>query len=223
MIGIEYILNVFEITQQELADELKIKKQNVSRWCKGDRNIPEKYLDILKEKFNIPREYFNMKLKKSDELKIDLIKLVNENKNEIIKTIQAEEIPINEFLGQFYNKKIERDFVLLKSEIEKQELLEDINTMINIKFDADKNNIAEYKEEFRKINGVFSYIVDILKSGKVEPDVLMEIFNAIVLAYGIEEGIDHRPLVRLLIAALQFHKFDKNLKYSVLKTDIQEE
>ena len=39
MIGLEYILEVFKIQQKDLAEELGIKKQNITLWIKGKQNI----------------------------------------------------------------------------------------------------------------------------------------------------------------------------------------
>ena len=73
MIGLEYILNLHKITQQELADELGIRKQNISQWLKGGRNIPKKHLEYLSQKFNITSEYFNMELMQTDIAKLNII------------------------------------------------------------------------------------------------------------------------------------------------------
>ena len=47
MIGLEYILEIFKIQQKDLAEELGIKKQNITLWIKGKQNISKKYLPIL--------------------------------------------------------------------------------------------------------------------------------------------------------------------------------
>ena len=40
MIGLEYILKLWNVTQQELADKLDIKRQNIDAWIRGKRKIP---------------------------------------------------------------------------------------------------------------------------------------------------------------------------------------
>ena len=63
MISLEYVLKLWNMTQQELADKLGIKKQNINYWISGKRNIPKKYLPKLSKIFNgIDEEYFQMKL-----------------------------------------------------------------------------------------------------------------------------------------------------------------
>ena len=62
MIGLEYILKVYDIQQKDLAEELGIKKQNINLWIKGKQNIPKKYLPVLSKKFDISEEYFQKEL-----------------------------------------------------------------------------------------------------------------------------------------------------------------
>ena len=68
MIGLEYILKLWDMTQQELADKLGIKRQNIDAWIKGKRKIPKKHLPILAEIFNIPEKYFLEKITKETEI-----------------------------------------------------------------------------------------------------------------------------------------------------------
>lgn len=79
MIGLEYILSLNSITATELASELHIKKQNVSNWFVGNRKIPRKYLNTLKNKFKIPEEYITKNIRKSDKLIIQKYKIVSES------------------------------------------------------------------------------------------------------------------------------------------------
>ena len=74
MIGLEYVLKLFEMTQQELASKLEIKQQNIDSWIKGKRNIPKKWLPTLAEIFNIPEEYFQKELNYQDKEKIQMMK-----------------------------------------------------------------------------------------------------------------------------------------------------
>ena len=70
MIGLEYILKLWNITQQELADRLGIKRQNIDAWIRKQRPIPKKYLPVLSEIFNISEEYFQKELTKDLEILI---------------------------------------------------------------------------------------------------------------------------------------------------------
>lgn len=59
----------------ELADELGIRKQNINMWIKGKQKIPNKYLPILENIFNIEQKYFSKELTEIDKLEIQKEKL----------------------------------------------------------------------------------------------------------------------------------------------------
>lgn len=80
MIGLEYILKLFEIPQQESAEELGVSKQVVNGWIKGRYNISKKHLPKLVEMFNIPEDYFQKELNDICKLKIQKIKILSECK-----------------------------------------------------------------------------------------------------------------------------------------------
>ena len=66
LIGLEYILNLFNLQHIELAEKLGIKKQNINMWVKGRQNIPKKYLPVLEELFGIDQFYFGRELSEID-------------------------------------------------------------------------------------------------------------------------------------------------------------
>ena len=75
MIGLEYILSLYNMQHIELADKLGIRKQNINLWIKGKQNISKKYLPVLEELFNIKQEYFNKELTEIEKLEIQKEKL----------------------------------------------------------------------------------------------------------------------------------------------------
>lgn len=84
MIGLEYILSLYNMQHIELSDKLGIKKQNINLWIKGKQKIPKKYLPVLEELFNIKQEYFNKELTEIEKLEIQKEKL-KRDLNPIIK------------------------------------------------------------------------------------------------------------------------------------------
>jgi plasmid maintenance system antidote protein VapI len=70
MIGLEFISNLYYIKHTDLAKELGIKRQNINLWIKGKGKIPQKYIVIFVEKFNIPEEYFQKELTNKDKINI---------------------------------------------------------------------------------------------------------------------------------------------------------
>ena len=62
MLGLEYILGLYNMQHIELAEKLGIKKQNINLWIKRKQNIPKKYLPVLEELFGIDKEYGPMSI-----------------------------------------------------------------------------------------------------------------------------------------------------------------
>lgn len=75
MIGLEYILGLYNMQHIELAVKLGIKKQNINLWIKGKQKIPKKYLPVLEEFFGIKKEYFMKELNEIEKLEIQKEKL----------------------------------------------------------------------------------------------------------------------------------------------------
>lgn len=75
MIGLEYILSLYNMQHIELAEKLGIKKQNINLWIKGKQNIPKKYLPVLEEIFGTKQEYFMKELNEIEKLEIQKEKL----------------------------------------------------------------------------------------------------------------------------------------------------
>ena len=73
LIGLEYVLNLYNLQHIELAEKLGIKKQNINMWVKGRQNIPKKYLPVLEELFGIDQFYFGRELSEIDQLEICLL------------------------------------------------------------------------------------------------------------------------------------------------------
>lgn len=75
MIGLEYILSLYNMQHIDLAEKLGIRKQNINMWIKGKQKIPKKYLPVLNELFGINEEYFQKELSEIEKLEIQKEKL----------------------------------------------------------------------------------------------------------------------------------------------------
>lgn len=84
IIGLEYILALYDMQHIDLAERLGIKKQNINMWIKGKQKIPKKYLPVLEELFGINSDYFNKNIDEVDKLEIQKEKL-KRDLNPIIK------------------------------------------------------------------------------------------------------------------------------------------
>lgn len=75
LIGLEYILSLYNMQHIELAEKLGIKKQNINLWIKGKQNIPKKYFTNLEELFGLKPELFIKELSEIEKLEIQKEKL----------------------------------------------------------------------------------------------------------------------------------------------------
>ncbi len=132
MNGLEYVLKLYDVTQQELADKLGIKQQNIDLWIRDkSRKIPKKWLPKLAEIFNIPEKYFQKDLTLQDKEKIQMMKL--------FKTNNEEELGYSE---EDDEKKYEED--------ESQDTIEFMKSWKNqelVKFNAERENLLKMVHE----------------------------------------------------------------------------
>ncbi|NRT92353.1 helix-turn-helix domain-containing protein [Clostridium beijerinckii] len=135
MIGLEYILNLYNMQHQELAEKLGIRKQNINLWIKRKQNLSKKHLPKLEEIFKIPQEYFEKELTDVDKLIIQKEKLKNElgdNAN-MLYQIKAD------WFGEYNNKPSFYEVPLYeepirekKIKINKAKIMEELNNSKHI-------------------------------------------------------------------------------------------
>lgn len=75
MIGLEFLLGLYNMQHVELAEQLGIKKQNINMWVKQKQSIPKKYLPVLAELFSIDKELLSKELSEIEKLEIQKEKL----------------------------------------------------------------------------------------------------------------------------------------------------
>ncbi|MGM0199466.1 helix-turn-helix domain-containing protein [Enterococcus sp. DIV1314a] len=131
MIGLEYILNLYNLQHIELAERLGIKKQNINMWVKGRQNIPKKYLPVLEELFGIDQTYFGRELSEIEQLEIQKEKL-KRDLNPVIKKYEQQfssgeindlvEVPIYD----------QEEMNAIEREIEKAKLVSKFKTAMDI-------------------------------------------------------------------------------------------
>ena len=66
MIILRYMLFIYNISNEELADKLDIRKENISKWSHSGAIITEKYGDILFNIFGVSIEYLQKELTRED-------------------------------------------------------------------------------------------------------------------------------------------------------------
>jgi plasmid maintenance system antidote protein VapI len=162
MIGLEYILNLYGIQHQDLAEKLGIRKQNINLWIKGKQNVSKKYLPILSEMFGVAEEYFQKELNDIDKLIIQKEKLKRQLKPEIIRYDQQLMIGDNADIIEkpIYNTEVINEIEL---EIEKAKIIGDFRDVVsNINNDVELqmfNQIALLLKE-HKDKAILRYTID---------------------------------------------------------------
>lgn len=79
MFGLEFLCNLYNMQQTELAEKLGMSKQIVNIWIKKTRPIPKKYYGKLSEIFaGLDAKYFSKELTELDKLEIQMHKLDSE-------------------------------------------------------------------------------------------------------------------------------------------------
>lgn len=131
MIGLEYILNLYNLQHIELAERLGIKKQNINMWVKGRQNIPKKYLPVLEELFGIDQSFFGRELSEIEQLEIQKEKLKRDLKPVIKKHEQQYSLgEINDLVEvPIYDKE---EMNAIEREIEKAKLVSKFKTAMDI-------------------------------------------------------------------------------------------
>lgn len=175
MIGLEYILSLYNIPHVSLAEELGIKRQNINLWIKGKGKIPKKYLPILSNKFKIPEEYFQKELDDIDKLQIQKIKLNNE-----ITFIEEVQMYDPEEINEIYK---------LDIEIEKNKLIAKIYESFE-KSNMDKSDMI----------WAYNRLAILFASNKIKDEMLIkEVLSALTTYYGIGHAFGRTvaPLIKL--------------------------
>ena len=179
MIGLEYILNLYNLQHIELAERLGIKKQNINMWVKGRQNIPKKYLPVLEELFGIDQSFFGRELSEIDQLEIQKEKL-KRDLNPVIKKYEQQfssgeindlvEVPIYD----------QEEMNAIEREIEKAKLVSKFKTAMDI---VDHNPYLE----------TYKLMVELLEKVQHE-SVLHKTIEALAHYYEVlPDGVSSEP------------------------------
>lgn len=131
MIGLEYILSLYNLQHIELADKLGIKKQNINMWVKQKQSIPKKYLPVLEELFGVENDCFGRELTEIEKLEIQKEKL-KKDLNPVIKK-HEEQFQIGE-INDIIEKPIydKEEMNTIEREIEKAKIISKFKEALDI-------------------------------------------------------------------------------------------
>ncbi|WP_310551903.1 helix-turn-helix domain-containing protein [Paenibacillus glufosinatiresistens] len=72
MIGLEYIVKLYNGTYKKLAEKLEITPSTVTDWLSKRRPIPKAKLEALSKLFHLEADYFQKELSKIEEIELRL-------------------------------------------------------------------------------------------------------------------------------------------------------
>ncbi|MEF2245381.1 helix-turn-helix domain-containing protein [Paenibacillus sp. IITD108] len=82
MIGLEYIVKLYNGTYKKLAEKLGITPSTVTDWLSRRRPIPKAKLEALSQLFRIEEDFFQKELTKVEEIELRLDYLRRESKRD---------------------------------------------------------------------------------------------------------------------------------------------
>jgi len=131
LIGLEYILSLYNIQHVELAEKLGIKKQNINMWVKQKQSIPRKYLPVLEELFGVGSDYLCRELSDIEKLEIQKEKL-KKDLNPVIKK-HEEQFEIGE-INDIIEKPIydKEEINSIEREIEKAKIISKFKEALDV-------------------------------------------------------------------------------------------
>lgn len=184
MNGLEYVLKLYDITQQELADKLGIKQQNIDLWIRDkNRKIPKKHLPKLENIFKQPEEVFQKELTDVEQIVIQQRKIRNElveyeYENTFTDEESGEKVTIIETQPD-QEQLYENNFLEFKKNIIK--LHNNIDTTISSEFrngviDNDINLNADLFEA-EELLEIYERFVGVIKRGNISKDTIKKVLK----------------------------------------------
>lgn len=195
MIGLQYLCEIYSITQTDLAKKLGITKQLISIWIKGTKPISKKYYEQLSEIFKgIDSKYFSKELSKLDKLEIKMKKLDSEwieeeYEEEIIDPITGE--PERDKNGEIIIKKSvytdsgqERCMEHLQYEIYEAKILNKIEqTLSEAMYNSQTSEDYRFNDELQEgydILGLYELFIKIIQKGKITRNTLRTVLHSVI-------------------------------------------
>lgn len=175
MIGLEYLLNIHNISQQQLAEPLGIKQQNIDKWVRGIKKIPLKHLPKLSEIFKVPKEYFQKELTNLDKIELSRMQILNSSGVREYESIVTDSSGNKNKQTILINEGI--DITSLKLlDMEKEILLIQERVQKNIS-DKMLNDSEHFSSNVYLLYKMFNQIIE---QNCIREDVLEDILNSII-------------------------------------------
>lgn len=135
MIGLTYILELENISVNELSAKIDVDISLIYRWIKGTKSIPEKRICQLHELFPAyGRDFFSKELDEVDKLTLNNIKIDNQ-----IRTLCGD----NTLAAVQERKKLQNEILKNEALIDQQRVIEAITVLFSYLNNGDVNSIRD--------------------------------------------------------------------------------
>ncbi|WP_406542430.1 helix-turn-helix domain-containing protein [Clostridium ljungdahlii] len=189
MIGLYFIRKLYNMSMDELAHNLNITKQTVSKWEKRKIPISDKRLNQLSKIFNIPQKYFQKELDEIDRMEIQNIKLNSELKNyeyqyedTITYPDTGEEITVTQTSideGALF------DFSLNSYNLNQKKLLIAIKDSMDRQFEENNDEYRDYGlGNANEILELYERFLKLVNNADIDNNTIKRVLMGVQLAYG---------------------------------------
>lgn len=177
MIGLTYIRKLYGMSMQNVADNVGVSKQTVSKWESGKISaITDENLKKLSQLFGQDKQFFFKTLTSTEELRIQKQKLENELKTVEIPQVDEEG---NQYTWSYTDvSELEQmDCLIRKQEVEDEfkDFINHVNVLSKMGQAVDKDKGEFGFDDLECISAV----ITILKQSKIETALLSIILNSI--------------------------------------------
>lgn len=180
--GIDFILDLYEIPKQVLAEEVGIEPTGVSNWRK--RGVPKKYAKRLEEKFGIEIKYFNKELTPHEQLM-----LINQKQN---KELMEEAVTVTENIRGENGKstRVENTYIDLVSaqetayEISRRNMTYNMLTMLQLYEKVNEDGTVDFTQASDRVQALESFI-RLFTCKQLNLEIVQMIIDAIRDAEGL--------------------------------------
>jgi transcriptional regulator with XRE-family HTH domain len=185
MLGLEYALQVFDISYADLAKELGIDRSNITIWLSGKRPIPKKYLPKIAEKLSVPVDYLSKPIDDLRKLEIDNIKLINDVEYDQIEDtfIDEDGNEITYMRDVIVNGSIEW-IEMNKAKIDYLKSIKRLQATLNLDTCENISDVLYQMNEHTKLVELFGEIME-----SKNKYLLKKVLNAILIYLGERKGI----------------------------------
>ena len=176
MIGLELIRKQSGMSLADLSKRLGVSRQFISKWERGEKSIPEKYLCTLAEIFGFEHEILQKELDEVDKLKmqsIQLKKAIDDSSHEYTHVKHDDFGKEVEFAGTYLDINLIEELERTNEQIEKLSTIKKIS------------NLIQKSETYDLTDQLLDRFADIFNVTGVDHILLLEVIRALELHFDV--------------------------------------